>query len=77
MIQSCQVQRFLLSYSDYGHVPRGTLVDAISRLGELTVHELGQIGRYRPNEPSRAARPTVAELLLDLRKVPVGAGAGG
>lgn len=73
LIESCPARRILLSYSDDGHVPRPTLVDAISRLGELTVHELGQIGRYRPNTPSRAARPTVAELLLDLRKSPIGA----
>lgn len=75
LIESCPARRILLSYSDDGHVPRRTLVDAVSGLGDLTVHELGQIGRYRPNKPSRIARPTVAELLLDLRKVPIGPGA--
>ena len=74
LIESCPAQRILLSYSDDGHVPRRTLIDAVGRLGELTVHELGSIGRYRPNKPSRTARPTVAELLLDLHKAPIGVG---
>lgn len=75
LLDSCPARRILLSYSDDGHVPQGQLVDTIGRLGELTVHELGRIARYRPNEPSRAARPTVAEVLLDLRKSPAGTAA--
>lgn len=73
LLESCPARRILLSYSDDGHVAQPHLVAAVGRLGELTVHELGRIGRYRPNEPSRAARPTVAELLLELRKSPAAA----
>lgn len=74
LVESCPAHRILLSYSEDGHVPRDKLVDAVGRLGALTVHELGHVARYRPNGPARAARPTVAELLLDLRTSPPHAG---
>ncbi len=71
LIGCCPARRILLSYSDDGHVPCDSLVSAVGGLGALTVHELGHISRYRPNASSRAARPTVGELLLDLRKSPL------
>ncbi|HEY2762715.1 MAG TPA: DNA adenine methylase [Pseudonocardiaceae bacterium] len=71
LIESCPARRILLSYSDDGHVRRDTLIDAVGALGTLTVHELGHIGRYRPNVSARAAAPTVAELLLDLHRSPL------
>lgn len=70
LIESCRAHRVLLSYSDDGHVPRDELVGAVGDLGALTVHELGRIGRYRPNGAARADRPTVTELLLDVRRSP-------
>lgn len=70
LIESCPARRILLSYSDDGHVARDSLVGAVGAFGALTVHELGRVGRYRSNGSAGAARDTVTELLLELRKPP-------
>jgi len=68
LIDSCPADRVLLSYSDEGHVSRKALEGSLSPLGDLRVHDLGEIGRYRPNASASSARSSVQELVFDLRK---------
>lgn len=68
LIQNAPALRVFLSYSSEGHVALDDLVGALSPLGELTVHELGEIGRYRPNAAASEAGTDVTEYVLELRK---------
>lgn len=65
LVSSCPARRVLLSYSSEGHVPKYELVEALKPLGSLVVHELGEIGRYRPNATASLAGNQVQEYLLD------------
>ncbi len=70
LVDCCPASRVLLSYSDEGHVPRDALEAALAPLGDLAVHDLGEIGRYRPNVSASAARSFVNELVFELRRSP-------
>lgn len=68
LITDCPARRVLLSYSSEGHVSRHDLEACLSRLGgELRVHDLGRIGRYRPNVVA-TQRAEVHEYLFELRR---------
>jgi adenine-specific DNA-methyltransferase len=60
----------LLSYSDEGHVSLDELQTHLSGIGDLRVHELATIGRYRPNEQASVNRDLVAEYLLEVWRTP-------
>ena len=68
LVDECGAGRVLLSYSNQGHVSRAELEAVLSQHGELTVHRLGAIGRYRPNRAAAAHSSDVNEYLFDLRK---------
>lgn len=70
LVESCPANRVLLSYSDEGHVPRSALEAALRALGEIRVHDLGEIGRYRPNVSASATRSSVQELVFEVRRAP-------
>lgn len=66
-IQNCPANTVCLSYSDDGHIAPQVLRERIGELGVAEWHELGEIGRYRPNTKSRH-RSSVIEYLLIVRK---------
>lgn len=68
LVEECGAGRVLLSYSNQGHVSRDELESLLAEHGELTVHRLGAIGRYRPNRAAAAHSSDVNEYLFDLRK---------
>jgi adenine-specific DNA-methyltransferase len=68
LITNTPARRILLSYSNEGHVRLEDLAEAIAPLGELEIHELGPIGRYRPNEAASAAADAVTEYVVDLQR---------
>lgn len=70
LVDDCPANRVLLSYSDEGHVPRADLETVLRPLGELRVHDLGEIGRYRPNAPASVARSAVQEVVFEVRRPP-------
>ena len=57
-------KRVLISYSSEGHVALSELKQSLEEHGEVTIHEVADIGRYRPNQ--KALRlPTVTEYVLE------------
>jgi adenine-specific DNA-methyltransferase len=68
LIASCPAKEVFLSYSSEGHVARGDLEERMTGLGELTVHDLGSIGRYRPNVTATQSSH-VDEYLFQLDRV--------
>jgi adenine-specific DNA-methyltransferase len=71
LITSTPARRTLLSYSSEGHIALDDLSAALDPLGELTVHELGPIGRYRPNRVASGAGDQVVEYVIELCKTAV------
>lgn len=67
LVARTRAEQILLSYSDEGHVPMSQLVTALSESGDLTVHSLETIGRYRPNSRASAARDDVREYVIEVR----------
>lgn len=68
LISRAAAARVHLSYSSEGHVDLGRLVDDLSRLGEVTVTWLADIGRYRPNRGAVDGGDTVSEYLISIDK---------
>jgi adenine-specific DNA-methyltransferase len=68
LMRDCAAGRVLLSYSSEGHVARDELVAALAPLGQLTVHSLGDIGRYRPNDAAVRKADSVHEYVFELRR---------
>ena len=68
VVADCAAERVLLSYSNQGHVGREDLESVLARHGEVSVHQLGAIGRYRPNRAAAAHSSDVHEFLFEVRK---------
>lgn len=68
LISGTAARRVHLSYSSEGHVELGELVDALSRIGEVSVTWLADIGRYRPNAGAALSGASVSEYLLYIEK---------
>ncbi|PJN22392.1 DNA adenine methylase [Kitasatospora sp. CB02891] len=68
LVRGCAAGRVLLSYSSEGHVAQKELETALGSLGELTVHSLGSIGRYRPNDVAVRNADSVHEFVFELRR---------
>lgn len=66
LVSGTTARRVLLSYSSEGHVDQGDLMTSISHLGQVKVHEIERIGRYRPNAAASAAGSDVLEYLLEV-----------
>jgi adenine-specific DNA-methyltransferase len=64
-------RRVYLSYSSEGHVHRSELEHALGSLGHVTFHEIGDIGRYRPNQVATETASHVSEFLVELQKAAV------
>jgi adenine-specific DNA-methyltransferase len=70
LLESAEARRIFLSYSSEGHVALDELETALGGLGEVTVHEIAAIGRYRPNQKASAAGDVVTEFVVELEKSP-------
>lgn len=73
LIESTPARRILLSYSSQGHVDLDELHESLGLLGDVTLHELGPVGRYRPNRAASSAGDLVTEFLLEVQRAPVAA----
>jgi adenine-specific DNA-methyltransferase len=77
LLDETAASRIYLSYSSEGHVARADLEETLLHLGDVTFHELAEIGRYRPNRAASDAAATVSEYLVELQKVDVVQGLSG
>lgn len=68
LIGSFPARRILLSYSSEGHVSLGPLEAELSRMAQVQVHDLRQIGRYRPNQAASDRGSSVNEYLLVIER---------
>lgn len=68
LIASTDANRILLSYSDEGHVALSDLQPQLDLLGTVRVHNLAEIGRYRPNQQAADTRSSVHEFLIEVVK---------
>lgn len=66
LVSSLNSSRVLLSYSSEGHICTTDLREALEKLGEATMHPLGEIGRYRPNETASNNSAEVSEYLIEV-----------
>jgi adenine-specific DNA-methyltransferase len=55
-----------LSYSSEGHVSYSELKESLNNLGKVTFHDLGKIGRYRPNKKAGDNASDVTEYLVEI-----------
>jgi adenine-specific DNA-methyltransferase len=76
LLEQTPARRVYLSYSSEGHVRRGELEQALDPCGEVTFHEIGKIGRYRPNRVATNAASHVSEFLVELEKARVAEATG-
>lgn len=68
LVAKIPARRIYLSYSTEGHVPLTVLNDALQGLGEVAMHRLDAIGRYRPNRAASEAGSEVCEVLFSIEK---------
>lgn len=68
LLSHLRARRILLSYSSEGHVPITDLEETLSHHGDLEVHVISGIGRYRPNQGASAAGALVTEYLIEVNR---------
>ena len=68
LVRNVPAARVYLSYSSEGHVELDDLERSLAPLGDLAVHQLGPVGRYRPNAAASAAATDVTEYVVELQK---------
>ena len=68
LVDETAAQRVLLSYSSEAHASLDGLLDAVSASGVATMHYLGEISRYRPNQAARDNAATVDEVVIEIVK---------
>lgn len=61
-------ERVLLSYSDEGHVDLTQLVSMLSSDSNVRLHEIREIGRYRPNQTASDNSSAVIEYVVEVLK---------
>lgn len=74
LIRNTPARRVFLSYSSQGHVRLDDLCAELGTLGEVELHELGSIGRYRPNRAASDAGAEVTEFLVEVERAPIASG---
>lgn len=67
-IARLEADKVYLSYSSQGHVELDELLGLLPKLGKVTMHSLGEIGRYRPNRSAVNNGSSVEEYLLEINK---------
>lgn len=68
LIEATAANRVFLSYSSEGHVPLASLEQALRPSGDVRVHQLGEIGRYRSNGAASANGSSVREYVLEVTR---------
>lgn len=68
LLRTTPARRVILSYSSEGHVAQADLERELAELGDVSVHPIGIIGRYRPNRAASIAADSVHEFVFELRK---------
>lgn len=68
LVSGLPARRIFLSYSTEGHVPIETLSESLACIGDVSLHALQNIGRYRPNKAASKAASDVGELLFCIEK---------
>jgi adenine-specific DNA-methyltransferase len=68
LIDATDAQRIFLSYSDEGHVALNDLRPLLEDIGDVRIHNLAKIGRYRPNQQASDNRSLVHEYLVEVVK---------
>jgi len=68
LVACTPAERVLLSYSSDGHASLDDLLDAASTIGVATMHRLGEIGRYRPNQAAADNGQSVSEVVIEVVK---------
>ena len=58
----------LLSYSNEGHVDLQELRASLEISYKVQIHDLGEIGRYRPNRQASVNSGSVSEYLIEITK---------
>lgn len=66
LVLSTSARKILLSYSTEGHVDQERLLAALSESGDVRLHAVETIGRYRPNASAAAAGGTVDEYVIEI-----------
>jgi adenine-specific DNA-methyltransferase len=64
LARSLKSQKVMLSYSSEGHISLHDIKVALAENGEVTIHPLGSIGRYRPNKVASSLVANVNEFLV-------------
>jgi adenine-specific DNA-methyltransferase len=66
LIETCPADRILLSYSNEGHVTRDDVEAVLEGHGDVVVHTVGSIGRYRPNKGAATRGSHVEEYVFEV-----------
>lgn len=70
LVLTLRAKRTIVSYSSQGHISLTEFEKALQEYGKVAVHEVGEIGRYRPNQKAlRCAN--VTEYLVDFALHPI------
>lgn len=64
LIEGLRSRRVLLSYSSEGHIAMDELQSELANIGRVSMHALGNVGRYRPNKVASSAGVEVTEYLV-------------
>lgn len=67
-IERLEAKHIYLSYSSQGHVTLDDLLATLPRIGKVELHQLGEIGRYRPNRTAAEGDASVEEYLIEVTK---------
>lgn len=67
-VEMLEARHIFLSYSSQGHVSLDELTSTFPCVGEVKVHKLGEIGRYRPNRSAAKGDASVEEYLIEVKK---------
>lgn len=71
-IDGMSAEHVYLSYSSQGHVELNELMACLPKLGNVRLHSLGEIGRYRPNRVAASKDAVVEEYLIEVLKISKG-----
>lgn len=64
LIFTLRAKRTIISYSSQGHISLAEFERVLQEYGEVAVHEVGEIGRYRPNQKA-LQHANVTEYVVD------------
>lgn len=68
LVDNVSASRVFLSYSNEGHVPLDILGRVLGSFGTVQVHEVAEVGRYRPNSAASANGSSVSECVIEVTK---------